>query len=75
MKGTKISVNEGLVVEHEASLSSAQNLRDTVVNFVKVILILTFLPTGASDVLGKMIEITILQNKMANYLRLFYIWS
>ena len=55
MKGTKISVNEGRVVENEASLSSAQNLRDTVVNFVKVILILTFLPTGASDLLGKII--------------------
>ena len=51
-KGTKIPVNEGCAVEHVTSLSYAQNLRDTVVNLVKIILLLTFLPSGASDVLG-----------------------
>ena len=53
MTGTKIPVKGGCVIEHDTSLSFAQNLRDTVVNFVKIILLLTFLPTGASDVLGK----------------------
>ena len=53
LKGTKIPVNEGCAREHVTSLSYTQNLRDTVVNFVKIILLLTFLPSGASDVLGK----------------------
>ena len=53
LTGTKIPVNEGCSREHVTSLSYAQNLRDTVVNFVKIILLLTFLPSGASDVLGK----------------------
>ena len=52
MTGTKIPVNGGCVIEHDTSLSFAQNLRDTVVNLVKIILLLTFLPSGASDVLG-----------------------
>ena len=56
-KGTKIPVNEGCTREHVTSLSYAQNLRDTVVNFVKIILLLTFLPSGASDVLGKFLLI------------------
>ena len=28
-------------------------LRDSMINFVKILLILTFLPTGTSDALGK----------------------
>ena len=53
MPGTKLPANGGCVIQHDTSLSFAQNLRDTVVNFVKIILLLTFLPTGASDLLGK----------------------
>ena len=53
MRVTKLSVNERSFEKYVISLPSAQNRRDSVVNFVKIVLLLTFLPTGGSDELGK----------------------